>query len=394
MKLTIIIPLLYNRDNIFDSINNSFYVMNIKDIDIAVVHANWGIGGGEHVSEHLTRALDADLYYMYSVEGGSPPDSLETTQLFRQSILSRSILYRDLKYMLTTTKIEDLFDYDVIVQSGNEAGWYVPKDNQNVIRYLHSTPRNPYDQHWRADSRVNKLYSFVARVLYPHTVPFVDKFITNSELVSRRARKYWGILDEDLRVIYPPVNIRKYSPTQSSRDSYLFISRLVNNKRVDKTLDAITQTSEELIVAGDGPLSTTVENYEDKHECITYEGYVTEEKKIQLLQECKAVIYPPHDEDFGIVPIESFAAGTPVITVPEGFPQFVVKNGYNGYISDGVTDKHIKDAILEFESNGVEASPTELHEIAEQFDATKFEQDIRDEVLKTVESTKLDVDIV
>jgi glycosyltransferase involved in cell wall biosynthesis len=47
-------------------------------------------------------------------------------------------------------------------------------------------------------------------------------------------------------------------------------------------------------------------------------GWVDDENLCDLMGRCIATIYIPRDEDFGISPVESMAAGKPVIGVQEG----------------------------------------------------------------------------
>ena len=52
----------------------------------------------------------------------------------------------------------------------------------------------------------------------------------------------------------------------------------------------------------------------------------------ELIGHCKATIYIPKDEDFGISPIESIAAGKPVIGVDEGGVSESVGHRLNGLL--------------------------------------------------------------
>jgi glycosyltransferase involved in cell wall biosynthesis len=368
--------------------------MKIKQLDTAVIHPNWGIGGAEHVAEEITRTFDADLYYCYSEDGGAPDDSLQPTKLFGQSIPSKFSPYRNLKYMMKGTHISSLYDYDIVIQTGNETGWYVPKDDQVIIRYLHSTPRLPYDQFWRTSSRFVKLYTFIIRILYMHTIPFVDKYIVNSDIISRRAKKFWGISENKLSIVYPPVDINMYTANKVDDSYYIFVSRLEKEKRVMETINAFDNTDYKLIIVGDGSLSSKVDNRTQDVDNITHKGYVSEDKKIELIEHAKALIYPPMDEDFGLVPIESMAAGTPVITVPEGFPKHVVRHGYNGVISDTADSEGIAKAVRLFDDKEMNAEAEDMRSIAERFRLSRFREEMMSEVKKEVDSNRISPEIV
>src|SRR5262249_41504681 len=65
-------------------------------------------------------------------------------------------------------------------------------------------------------------------------------------------------------------------------------------------------------------------------------GWISEEKKAELLANCCGVLYLPHDEDsYGYVTLEAFTAGKPVITLTDsGGSLELVEDGVNGYVAE------------------------------------------------------------
>ena len=61
-------------------------------------------------------------------------------------------------------------------------------------------------------------------------------------------------------------------------------------------------------------------------------GWVDERMLVELVGRCVATIYIPRDEDFGMAPIESMAAGKPVIGVAEGGLLETVVDGETGIL--------------------------------------------------------------
>ncbi|MCB8923779.1 MAG: glycosyltransferase [Ardenticatenaceae bacterium] len=57
------------------------------------------------------------------------------------------------------------------------------------------------------------------------------------------------------------------------------------------------------------------------------EGNVTEEKLRSLYNQAMITVYSPIREPFGLVPIESMACGTPVVSVREGGTQETILRG-------------------------------------------------------------------
>ena len=58
----------------------------------------------------------------------------------------------------------------------------------------------------------------------------------------------------------------------------------------------------------------------------------TDEQRTELLQACRAVVYTPADEHFGIVPLEAMAAGRPVIASNSGGPLETVVHKSTGFL--------------------------------------------------------------
>lgn len=53
-----------------------------------------------------------------------------------------------------------------------------------------------------------------------------------------------------------------------------------------------------------------------------------------LLAACRAVVYTPQHEHFGIVPLEAMAAGRPVVAVNNGGPTESVQHGATGVLCE------------------------------------------------------------
>jgi glycosyltransferase involved in cell wall biosynthesis len=105
-------------------------------------------------------------------------------------------------------------------------------------------------------------------------------------------------------------------------------------------------------------------------------GYVEEAEKRRLLRDAKALVFLAENEDFGMVPVEAMAAGTPVIGVEEGFTAEQIRDGVNGYFTDRKPSE-VQAAIWWFEDEGVEWSGAQLHAFAQQFGRKRFDWEMR-----------------
>ncbi|WP_135825845.1 glycosyltransferase [Halorussus ruber] len=358
---------------------------------IAIAHGNYlERGGAEALSDELARTFDAPLYYGFGSDE-HVSDDVDAQSLFEDSPISavkRSIFLRDLYYAWNAQQIPELADYDVVLLSKNELSWYVPEDEQVVVHYTHSTPRVPYDLfQQRANSVFSRLYAFVARTLFLANTKFPDRFVANSELVARRLRRYWGIPEEKVEVVYPPVNVEQYE-SRETEDYYLTYSRLIPEKRIDAIVRAFEGLDAKLVVGGAGDESENLERLAPEN--VEFVGYMSEEEKVRRLGEAKAVLFNAMNEDFGIIPVEAFASGTPVLGVEEGYTKYQIFEGKNGLTHDP-TPRSIRESIAEFEREGVEWSADEMQAFAERFGTDRFRDEMREVVADAVEDAEISI---
>ena len=101
----------------------------------------------------------------------------------------------------------------------------------------------------------------------------------------------------------------------------VFIGRLEKRKGPKYLIQAFEEVKNQipkakLIIAGNGPdrekLELLVEQLALKD--VSFEGYVSEERKLELLQRATVACYPAiYGESFGIVLVEALATGTPIV---------------------------------------------------------------------------------
>lgn len=364
--------------------------------DVAVLHGNYFTrGGGERVADAIASAFDAPLYYGYGNDDAIPDDGLERHQLFEPTrvgqVLARRVhQYRDLRFMWNGMHLPELHEYDVIIQSGNEFGWYVPHQmNQVVLKYVHSPPRGPYDMHHKhGDSRAHRAYALLAKTLYGHTTTYPDLYLANSEVVALRCRKAWGV---EPRITYPPVDVEHYGPEyaeDSGGRTYLTFSRLYRHKRTREIVQAFEDRDAQLVVGGKGPQRERLAAIAPSN--VTVVGYLSEARKRQLLAEADALLFNADNEDFGMVPVEAFASGTPVIGIGSGFTTYQIRDGVNGILYDDPTPASIAQAIARFEAEGIEWSAERLQRFAEQFSRERFEEELRAAVADASEELQIE----
>lgn len=349
--------------------------------DIAVAH--WGEhvnGGGDRVAWELSRVFNDSPLYVGLKDESIEPEDIETEQLIQGRVsewaLKQGGIARMLAHMLGWQVAEPLRDYDVLVTSGNEPLFYVPPTEQVWVSYIHHTNRRQSDQIDEVKggklTTVKLLFYYIIRVAFDHNTHKPDLFLANSEQVKRRMIRYWGISEEKIEVVYPPVETQEYSPTDAETGNYyLTLSRLDWHKSIDDIVRAFNELDINLVVAGDGPQREKLERIAG--DSVEFVGYVTESKKKELLAGAKAFVFNGKDEDFGISPVEALAAGTPLIGVEEGMTQYQIVDGKNGYtFPRDESGTSIREAVMKFEGDGVEWDSKRIESFADRFSVDAF----------------------
>jgi glycosyltransferase involved in cell wall biosynthesis len=356
---------------------------------VAIAHKDYDVrGGGEVLAEELARTFDAPLVVGHRNDECEPDShALDIHEIplkrWQEWAINHGGAPRSLAYQLAWQAVPKLTEYDTIITSGNEPLWYVPEDDQTLVAYTHSTPRFQYDlfqSHYQQGSLLGGLYATAVRTLYQTNVTKPDLFVANSDRVARRINQYWNIPDDQIRVVYPPVPTSEYSPQAAeTQDYYLYLGRLAGHKRVDEVLNAFNQLNVagdyHLKIAGTGPQEGALREQADGN--IEFLGYVDEDEKHELYAGARALVYPSENEDFGMVPIEAMSAGTPVLGVQEGFTEYQIKDGRNGW-TWARQGGHLRETIRYFESNGVDWYPGKIAGFARQhFGIEAFREGMR-----------------
>jgi glycosyltransferase involved in cell wall biosynthesis len=214
-------------------------------------------------------------------------------------------------------------NFPMVLYSGTYAPLGVLRSPAPVnIYYCHSPARFVYDQRdfylsaipfWQRPVLHWLIRKF--QPLYEKALATMDTIIANSENVKNRLRNYLGL---DAVVVHPPCDTKRFSWSGQS-NFYLSTARLDPLKRVDLVIEAFKRMPEKnLVVVSGGSEEQKLRKSAVGANNIHILGWVAEKKLKDLIGSCIATIYIPRDEDFGMSPVESMAAGKPVIGVQEG----------------------------------------------------------------------------
>lgn len=257
----------------------------------------------------------------------------------------------------------DLSSYDVVITS---SGWFIcrgvraghgggKKDRSRPYQvcYIHHPPRNLYGY---ATGRTYQKYplvrayatviNFFMRQYDYHTAQTVDTFLSNSEETARRVRKFYR---RESTVVYPPIRTSAIKASRRSTGSYyLSVGRLVWAKQTELIIRVANEKKLPLKIVGTGPEQARLRALAGP--TVEFMGSVSDEALAGLYRGAKATIYCALEEDFGIVPVESMAQGTPVIALGQGGVAETVLDTKTGVVFTEATGAALRAAIDRFET--------------------------------------------
>jgi len=203
------------------------------------------------------------------------------------------------------------------------------------------------------------------------TTGMADKVVVNSKFTAGVFKETFKNLKIEPDVLYPSLNFavfdqplkhdNKLCLPSNVRALFVSLNRYERKKNVGLAIKAMGHLREQLqenfwnevhlIVAG-GYDDRVIENIEYHRELeilaealqidenhITFLRSISDEEKRFLLHSCRALIYTPTNEHFGIVPIEAMALGRPVIAVNSGGPKETLDDGETGFLCNETAEE-------------------------------------------------------
>lgn len=355
---------------------------------IAIVH-EWLVtyGGSEKVVEQIISLYpEADIFtlvdYLPSRDRGFLTGKKIKTSIIQHLPLASKYYRQYLPLMPLAIEQFDLSEYDLVISSNHAvAKGVLTGPHQLHISYFHSPMRYAWEmQHqYLNQSRLGKgILSWPSRWLLHElrlwdyrTSNGVNYFIANSEFVARRI---WKAYRREAKVIYPPVQVARLNLHEEKDDYYLTASRLVPYKKIDLIVEAFNQMPDKrLIVIGDGPELNKIKRIANQN--IEVLGYQSDEVLYEHMQHARAFVFAAL-EDFGIIPVEAQACGTPVIAYRQGGAIETIR-GLEDAEPTGVffseqTVNAITGAIHTFEEHAAEITPQSCRINAERFSSQRF----------------------
>jgi glycosyltransferase involved in cell wall biosynthesis len=364
---------------------------------VALVH-DWltGMRGGERVLERIALRFPGAPIYTLVWNRGSVSAELESHPIrtsFLQNLPGAETKYRwFLPLFPRAIESFDLSGYDAVVSTSHAvAKGARARADAFHLSYIFTPMRYVWDlEHvyfppgrfpWPLGGYVKRACADL-RAWDRATSGRPDVLLADSNHVAERIRRHWG---RDAEVVTPPVDVDRFAAGEGPRERYLLAGAFAPYKRGDLAVAACREAGRPLRVAGSGQERARLERLAAPG--TEFLGWVREEDMPAVYAGAKALLFPG-EEDFGIMPVEAMASGTPVIAYGKGGALETVGRGARaealatvaaggvarvpgGVLFGTPTLECLREAIVLFES--AQFDPHELRALAAPFAADWFD---------------------
>jgi glycosyltransferase involved in cell wall biosynthesis len=361
---------------------------------VAFVH-DWLVtyAGAERVLEQMLALYPtADLYTLVNFLpegeqeflGGRQP----RTSFIQRLPGARRHYRRYLPLMPLAVEQFDLSAYDLVISSSYAvAKGVLTGPGQLHLCLCYSPMRYAWDlqhQYLRETGLDHGIRSWLARYLLHRirawdvrTANGVDGFIAISDFIARRI---WKVYRRESVVIYPPVDATGFEMATEKADFFVTASRLVPYKRIDLVVEAFSQMPDrQLVVIGDGPEARKIRAKAGPN--IRLLGHQPFPVLREHFQRAQAFVFAA-EEDFGIVPLEAQACGTPVIALAKGGVRETIRGldhgTPTGVFFEEQTVPSIVDAVSRFDRERHRIAPQACRANALRFSAERFRKEFEE----------------
>lgn len=361
---------------------------------LAIIHEWLNVYGGSErlLAEILKLYPQAQVHALIHNKSnliGTPLEGRSIKTSFLQNIPRVEHLYRGLlPIMPFAIERMDLRQYDVVLSISHAVAHGV-KTNPNQIHVSYVCTPMRYAWHLQEDylhlhhldkpilGSAARLTLSLLRRWDRFSASRADSLLAISKWTAGKIQQAWG---RDSHVIYPPVDVERFTPAKQRDDFYIHVSRLVPYKMTAEIVKAFNELKLPLIIIGDGPEMPRLQKL--ARENVKLPGHQPDDVVTDLLNRAKAFVYMA-TEDFGIAMVEAQAAGCPVIAYGKGGAAEIVRDGETGLLFHEQTAEGLVEAVRRFE--GMKLKSEAAQENAARFSRERF----REEFLDFMESGSL-----
>lgn len=364
---------------------------------IVFVH-DWltGMRGGEKCLESLCKLFpDAKLYTLLHKKGALSPtiENLKPKTSWLGKLPGVHHYYRYLlPFMPNAIESIKIPECDLVISLSHcVAKGIIPPKGVPHLCYCFTPVR--YAWHMRDDYfGVGEKLSMKKRLAAPvlnrirewdkKASERVSHFVAISKTIQSRISDCYS---RESSVVYPPVDTDFYVPANAQReDFYLIVSAFAPYKRIDLAIEACKVLGKKLVIIGTGQDEKRLRSLAGSQ--TRFLGWQTDASIRDHMQRCRALLFPGF-EDFGIVPVEAQACGTPVIALGKGGATETIIGPESGKEATGLffsepSVECMTNAIREFDKEKNFYSSHAARKFALTFNQKNFEQGMLDQISK------------
>lgn len=323
-------------------------------------------GGSERVLEAMAEAFpDSDIV----VPWNNAPER-EISGRVRESWLARTPIRRSKAVAAVVlpavwrTVVPPSTKYDWVLASSHLFSHHVRAraTHGDALKfvYVHSPARYVWNPELddRGNGRIAQLVGGALKPIDRHRAQEAQAIAANSRFVQARVEQAWR---RDSTVIHPPVDVDRIRTGGNWADRLepasralleklpdhfiLGASRFVSYKRLDLVIRAGEASGIPVVLAGDGPTQSLLEKMAAEASVPVY--FVSRPKNdlLYALYERAAVYVFPPVEDFGMMPVEAMATGTPVVANELGGATESVVPGLSGVLVGRFAATELREAV-------------------------------------------------
>lgn len=365
-------------------------------MNIAIVH-DWltDFAGSEKVVLEILKVFPGAPVYtsVYDREKVKEFKEIKVYTTYLQNLpLSKKLRSLMIPLMPLAFEQLDFSKYDLVISSSTSAAkGIITRPGTCHINYCNTPTRYLWESALdkrASDSWLKRRINYQLRIWDSVAAERPDFYIANSKNVARRIKKYYR---RDAEVVYPPVDIDFYHSQKADKkngDFYLFVGRLIPYKRADLVIEAFNKLGIELRIIGGGSEEKKLQTQAKDN--IKFLGRASDKVLRENLLSARAVIFPS-EEDFGIVPVEAFACGTPVVAYGAGGATETVIEGVTGEFFSQQSPKALIKVIKNFRPGKYKFE--DLRQQAEKFSAANFRQNFKQTVEKMYSDYKKEMEL-
>lgn len=295
------------------------------------------IGGSENVFRELLAAFpDAEAGCLWN----NCPDTFDRP--VRESRLAGSRLRGrkalSLPFLPAVWRDFPIGEHEAVLASSHAFGHHLAgraaREGRQAFAYIHTPARYIWapEVEARGQGLTARVGSLPLKRIDRAATDGRVRYAANSAYIADRIARAWG---RQADVIHPPVDVERITAIPCWSDALagderavldilpsepfvLTASRLVAYKRFDLAMDVAERLEMPLVVAGGGPDEALIrEQLSGRRVPVTFAGRVSDAQLYALYERAALYVFMAI-EDFGIMPVEAMAAGTPVLVNLQG----------------------------------------------------------------------------